>query len=242
MNFNELFPLHVNDLTTTSLFSLNKSTIELVKPYICELGPVAGAALEHLELAQQNLGISLNKSQESMFSQDVKTFNKERNRLIDKIFRITGTNIKSSDENKKSAASTMQLFIVPYKNTISQPINFETITVADMVLKYQGRPDLIDAAKTLDIDKVFSILEIKNTALDAICQSHNAEYTEHESSASNVKAAVTAYTQFCTAIEQAVNYTPTDTIAALFNKMDELRKKYYELEDTKEKASTDTPL
>jgi hypothetical protein len=47
-------------------------------------------------------------------------------------------------------------------------------------------------------------------------------------------AAVTAYIQFCTNVEQAFNYTPSDTITALFNKMDELRKVYHALEGVKE--------
>jgi len=48
---------------------------------------------------------------------------------------------------------------------------------------------------------------------------------------------VTSYNQFCTALEQAVNLTPNPEIITLFNKMDDLRKKYHLLEG----GGKDTP-
>jgi len=49
--------------------------------------------------------------------------------------------------------------------------------------------------------------------------------------------AVASYIQFCTAIEQAANLTPNPEIIALFNQLDDLRKKYHSLEG----GTKDTP-
>src|SRR5665647_1006649 len=129
-------PLYVNLLPIAGLFSLNKSTIELAKPLMPELGAIPTAALAELELAQQNMGLGMNKAQKSALSPEVKGLNKERDTFLSEIFRIPGSYLKSTDEIKKSAASTLQLFLMPYKGVATQPINFETGTMADIVLKY----------------------------------------------------------------------------------------------------------
>ncbi|MDD4993035.1 MAG: DUF6261 family protein [Paludibacter sp.] len=242
MNYVSFSPLYVNLLTISGLFSLNKSTIELAKPLVSNLGPISAVALSQLELANQMLGQSMNKSQKSALSPAVKTLDGERDNFLGEIFRVSGSYLKSSDDNKKSAASIMQLYLAPYKGVASQPINIETGTVADMIVKYKASPALIAAAQTLDIDGVFDKLESKNTELNDIYNNRNNEYSERDLSASTVKPdAVTAYIQFCTALEQAYNYTPNDTITALFNKLDEFRKKYHALEGGKDAPSDNTP-
>jgi hypothetical protein len=71
----------------------------------------------------------------------------------------------------------------------------------------------------------------KNAAFNVKFMGRNTEYSERSDSASTVKpAAVAAYIQFCTVIEQIVNLTPSDTALALFNQMDELRKEYHSQE------------
>lgn len=240
MNYLTFSPLYVNLLPIAGLFSLNKSTIELAKPLLPELGTIPTAALAELELAQQKLGLGMNKAQKSALSPEVKGLDKDRDTFLAEIFRVSGSYLKSTDETKKSAATTLQLFLMPYKGVATQPINFETGTVADMVLKYKARPDLKAAAQTLGIDGLFTQLETKNTALNDIYQSRNAEYAGRETAASKFKpAAVAAYIQFCTSVEQTVSFSPTDTNRALFNKMDELRKKYHALEGGKDTPPTD---
>jgi len=239
MNYVSFSPVYVNLLTISGLFSLNKSTIELAKPLLPDLGSIPTAALGELETAQRNLGQSMNRGQKSGLSDKVKILDKERDAFLAEIFRVTGSYLRSSNEDKKSASSVLHLYLVPYKGVASQPINFETGTVTDMVVKYRARPELIAAAQTLGIDNLFDDLDAKNTELNSNYSGRNTEYAERDEASTSFKpAAVAAYMQFCTAIEQAFNFTPNDTNTALFNQMDEHRKKYHALETGKSTTST----
>lgn len=242
MEYHNFSPLYVSNLTIAGIYSLTKSTLDLAKPLIPELGVIPAAAFSQLELANNALGLGMNKSQKSAFTPQVKLLDKERDAFISEAVRIPNSYLKSSDPVKKAAATTLHLFLAPYRGIISQPVNIETGLVTDMVAKYKARPDLQAAAKTLEIDNVFTQLEAKNGELNAIYVSRNAEYAESDTAASEFKpAVVTAYIQFCTSIEQAYNYAPTDTIIALFNKMDEYRKNYHGLEGGKDTTSTPDP-
>jgi hypothetical protein len=241
MNYVSFSPLYVNHLTISGVFSLNKSTIELAKPLVPNLGSIPTVTLDQLELAQQNLGAGMNQAQKSALSDGVKALDKERDAFIAEIFRVTGSYLRSSNEAKKSAASTLHLFLVPYKGVASQPVNIETGTVTDMVLKYRARPDLQAAAQTLGIDNLFDGLDSKNMELNSFYSNRTTEYAERDEAASSFKpAAVAAYIQFCTSIEQAFNFAPNETITALFNIMDEYRKKYHALETVKSAAPATT--
>jgi len=231
-------PLYVAKLPINGIYSLNKSTIELAKPVVSEIGPIPTAALTYLETINQNLVASMNKNQKSSFTDDVKALDKDRDTDIAEIKRVTSSYLKSSDAVKKAASSTLQLFLAPYWNIATVAQDIETGVVDEMLTKYKARPDLLAAAKVLDIDALFVSLETKNTAFDTKFKSRNTEYSERTEAASNVKpAAVAAYLHFCTAIEQAANFAPNDTIIALFNKMDELRKNYH----AQEGGAKDTP-
>jgi Family of unknown function (DUF6261) len=231
-------PLYVAKLPINGIYSLNKSTIELAKPVVSEIGPIPTAALTYLETINQNLVASMNKNQKSSFTDDVKALDKDRDTDIAEIKRVTSSYLKSSDAVKKAASSTLQLFLAPYWNIATVAQDIETGVVDEMLTKYKARPDLLAAAKVLDIDSLFVSLETKNTAFDTKFKSRNTEYSERTEAASSVKpAAVAAYLHFCTAIEQTANFAPNDTIIALFNKMDELRKNYH----AQEGGGKDTP-
>ena len=242
MNYVSFSSLYVNMLPIPGLFSLIKSTIELAKPLLPDLGIIPTAALGELELAQQNLGLGMNKAQKSELSVELKKMDKDRDDFLDEIMRVPGSYLRSNDAAKKAAATTMHIFLASYKGVQAQPVNFETGTVADMIQKYKSRPELIAAATVLGIDGLFAPLETKNDALNAIYQGRTAEYSERETAASVMKpAAVAAYIQFCTSIEQAENFSPSDTIAALFNKMDEHRKHYHSLEEARKTPPSEVP-
>lgn len=221
-------PLYVARLTINGVYALNKSTIELARPILFELGPIPTATFNSLEAINQNLVASMNKNQKSSFTDEVKLLDKDRDTDIAEIKRVTTSFLKSSNPDKKQASSTLQLFLAPYWNIATVAQDIETGVIDEMLTKYKSRPDLVRAAQVLDIASLFDSLETKNRAFDTKFKSRNTEYSERTDAASNVKpAAVSAYIQFCTAIEQAMNFAPTPTIIALFNKMDELRKKYH---------------
>jgi hypothetical protein len=224
-------PLHVNVLTIDALFSLNKSTIELSRPIVAEIGLVAAAALALLEELQQEMGAGMNRSQKSTLSGLVKTVDKERDELVKEIFNVTALYSKSSNESKKIAASNLQIFLTPYKGVAFQPLNFETGTLADLIQKYKANPVLTEAAEMLDIADIFPKLEEKNNEFNEVYHSRNAEYAGRETAAYESKPAVAAaYMHFATAVEQAHNFIPNGALASLFKQMDVLRKSYHSLD------------
>lgn len=100
--------------------------------------------------------------------------------------------------------------------------------------------DWMGASQLVAIDDLFTALEAKNTTFKTLFESRNTEYSEREkgSGTSLKPAAVEGYIQFCNALEQAANFTPNADIIALFNKLDELRKKYHGLDGS---GGKDTP-
>jgi len=232
-------PLYVSKLSVKALYTLNKSTIELSKPIISQIGPIAGAGLNYLESINQQLVVSLNTTTKSSFTTQIQGLDVDRDTDLIEIKRVNTSFLKSSNPEKKSAASLLQLFLAPFWTVNDLPQDIETGIVEDMITKYNARPDLIAAAKVIDIDGLFVSTAEKNKAFDLKWKSRNAEYSERPESATSVKpVAIAAYMQYCTAIEQMMNFAPNDTITALFNKMDELRKVYHGLEGGKDTPTT----
>lgn len=241
MNNYSFSPLYVAKLPLKGLYALNKSTIELAKPVVAQIGPIAAAGLTYLETINQNLVLSLNKTSKSAYTADLKKLDAERDADINEIKRETSSAIRSSNAEKKQAGSVLQLFLSPYWDVAAMALDVETGILDDLLVKYNARPELIAAAKKLGIEGLFVSLATKNQAFDVKFKSRNTEYSERTESASSVKpAAIAAYVQFCTAMEQMVNFAPNDTVVALFNQMDELRKTYRSQEggaDTKPESA-----
>lgn len=232
-------PLYVSKLSVKALYALNKSTIELSKPIISQIGPIAGAGLNYLESINQQLVVSLNTTTKSSFTTQIQGLDVDRDTDLIEIKRVNTSFLKSSNPEKKSAASLLQLFLAPFWTVNDLPQDIETGIVEDMITKYNARPDLIAAAKVIDIDGLFVSAGEKNKAFDLKWKSRNAEYSERPESATSLKpVTIAAYMQYCTAIEQMMNFAPNDTIIALFNKMDELRKVYHGLEGGKDTPTT----
>jgi hypothetical protein len=233
--------LYVAKLSINNAFSLFKSSIELARNQLAEsqLGPVLTAALNQLATDNENFGKQINKNQKSGLTDNLKPLDDERDSLFSVIKRAIITYQKSSDEPKKAAAKLLYLFLTPYWNAGSLPLNSETDILDELLTKYKASPELQAAALLLNIDGTISELEAKNTAFKVLYQSRNAEISSREkASGSSLKpAAVASYIQFCTALEQAANLTPNPEIITLFNKLDDLRKKYHALEG----GSKDTP-
>ena len=233
--------LYVAKLSINNAFSLFKSSIELARNHSTELqlGPVVTAALNQFADDNEDFGKQINKNQKSGLTDDLKPLDNERDSLFSVIKRAIITYQKSSDEPKKAAAKLLYLFLTPYWNAGSLPLNSETDILDELLTKYKTNPDLLAAAIQLNVGATFTELETKNTAFKVLYKSRNTEVSAREkASGSSLKpTAVASYIQFCTAIEQAANLTPNPEIIALFNQLDDLRKKYHSLEG----GTKDTP-
>lgn len=231
----EFSPLNLGKLSVNASFALNQSTIELVKPHVAEIGVISAAALSLLETNNQLMGQGMNQNQKSGLTGDLQDLDKVRDDAAIETFRVVSTYLRSSDPLKKAAATSLQLFLTPYKGLARLPLDIETRVMGEMLVKYNASEELKNAAVKLDVDGLFDTMETQNSSFEAIYTNRNAESAEKVDSASSYKAqANNAYIQFSTALEQAANFTPNNTILALCNQLDVLRKKYHALEGVKE--------
>ena len=234
MDYTSFSPLHVNGLSVSNVYGINTIILDLAKPLTTHLNGIVNAAFNELQTTTNTLGQNLNQNQKNTYTNAVKLLDKERDGYASEIFRVTASLLRSSIDTKKAAATTLQLFLSPYKGITSQPVSSESSTTDSMVAKYKANPTLVEAGKLLGIDEVFDKLKAKNEEVKVAYNAKTTEAATKDDSASSAKpAAVAANIQFCTALEQAYNYTPSDEVTALFNKIDEIRKKYHALDKDK---------
>ena len=234
MNYTSFSPLYIANLNISNLYGFNKAVLDLTQPIIPHLNAIVAAAFNELKSSTNTLGQNMNQNQKNAYTDTVKLLDKERDGYASEIFRVTSSLLRSSIDTKKAAATTLQLFLSPYKGITSQPVSSESSTTDSMVAKYKANPTLVEAGKLLGIDEVFDKLEAKNEEVKVAYNAKTTEAATKDDSATSAKpAAVAANIQFCTALEQAYNYTPSDEVTALFNKIDEIRKKYHALDKDK---------
>jgi len=233
-------PLHINHMTINMAYTLFKSSVDISIPFKSDLGDMVNAALTKLTTDNENFGKQINKNQKSGLTDSLAPLDKERDNLLSEIKRIVSSYLNSSDKDKKTAAKLLKLFLAPYWNVDELPLNVESGILTELNIKYNTSPDLMEAAQTLGIDPLFVKMEDKNLAFDVLYKSRNDEYSEREASGSSLKPmAIASYQLFSTAMEQAANLTPNESILSLFVKLDELRKKYHALGGSeKEKPGT----
>ena len=223
-------PLHVNGMTINNVYSLIKSSIDISIPAKTELSEMLNAVLTKLTTDNENFGLQINKNQKSALTDELIPADKERDDQQAEVNRTITFYSKSSDTVKKAAAQTLKLFLAPYWNAATLPLNTQTGVLSEMLTKFNDNPSLLAAAQSLGMLEQFSSLEVKNTAFDTLYKSRNEELAGRQTSGSSLKpAAVASYIQYCTALEQAANFTPNAAIITLFNNMDMLRKKYHAL-------------
>ena len=235
--------LYVAKLTISNAFSLFKSSIELARAVEPQLSPILVAALNQLETDNVAFGKEINKLQRSGLTAGLKLLDKERDSLFSEIRRIITSYLKSTDAPKKAAANTLQLFLEPYWDALALPWDTESDILIEVFGKYRAQADLSSAAMILGIQGQFTAFEAKNTEFKMLYNSRNAE-SAVRSKVSGTKlrpAAVASYIQFCTALEQAVNLTPSNNLILLFNKLDDLRKKSHLLEGGSKDEPDDVP-
>lgn len=241
MNNLEFSPLYVARLSVNASYALNETTIILALPVKADLGPVCAAALDQLAAINLQLGGSINKNQKSALTEELKPLDAGRDADIRLIFRIDNAFLRSTDPALKAAASALQLFLSPYKGLADLPLDVQTRITKEMLGRYKASDELKAAAQKLNVADTFASLEEKNNRFAARYEARNQEYAAQTVSGSSLKPeANAAFLQFCTSLQQAANLMPNETVLALFNQVDELRKKYHAFE-AKGPAAKDEP-
>ena len=244
MQTKEFRPVHLNHLTIDNLFSLTKSTIEYAIPVRESIGRVPKAILAQLETDNNAMGVQIKKALKSGLTVQVTELDLDSDDRLAEVKRNVSTNLLGRDPEKKAAAEALKIFLNPYWDTDSKPLNTQISLTREMFGKFNASEKLKTHAATIGITDMMAGLETANTALSALYQTRNEQVAAVEGpSASSLKSATAqSYEQFCTAVEQAVNYTPSDVLSALFNQMDELRKTYARLIAKKEKEEETSPV
>ena len=239
-SFYALYPIH---LTIDNLFSLGKSTIEYASPLRESIGKVPKVILDRLESDNNAMGVQMKKALKSVFTEQVATLDLDCDDRFAEVKRNVSTHLQGRDPEKKAVAEELKIFLNPYWDTSTKPLNTQTSLLTEMFAKFSASEKLKTLAATIGITDMLAGLETANTALAALYQTRNEQGAVVEGpSASSLKSATAkSYEQFCTAIEQAVNYTPSDVLTTLFNQLDELRKTYARLVRKKDKEEEENP-
>jgi len=153
----------------------------------------------------------------------------DRKERFSEIKRNVTLHLKGRDAKKKTIAQSLEYFLTPYWDVATKPLNTETSLLSEMFGKYHASDDLQKAAVNIGIDILLTELEGVNHDYDTIYKKRGAEGADlPDESASEQRSTVCdAYTEFCNAVEQAVNFTPNESILTLFKSMDDLRRKYH---------------
>jgi len=240
----ELTTLTAGNLSINNAFSLFKTSIDISIPFKSYLGPIENAALDQFSLDNENFGKQINKNQKSNLTKKLDVLDNDRVGFWKEIKRIDNSYVKSPDPIKKEAALTIQSFIAPYLEADSLPLNSKSGTFSEISAKYNANDNVKAAAKILGIDTSFVGLERQNGAYDTMYKNRNNEYAQAEVSGTSLKPSVViSYNMYCTAIEQAANFTPSDKNISLFHQLDELRKTYHALGGSgKDTPAADAPV
>lgn len=239
-SFYALYPIR---LTVDDLFSLSKSTIEYANPLKESIGSLPKAILARLETDNNAMGVQIKKALKSGLTAQVSELDLDCGDRFAEVKRNVSTTLLGRDPEKKAAAEALKIFMNPYWDTDSKPLNTQTSLTTEMFVKFNASEKLKTHAATIGITDMMAGLETANAALSALYQTRNEQVAAVEGpSASSLKSATAkSYEHFCTAVEQAVNYTPSDVLSTLFNQLDELRKTYARLIHKKDKDEQASP-
>lgn len=246
MDEKEFSTLYTNNLKINDLFAMNVSIIGLAAPIKDSIGDVAKASLALLTSSNTAMGEHINKSKKSAYTELITAANTDRSSWFSNIKNEITNAIKGRNESKKTAGKALKIFLEPYWNLNERALNTQTNNFVDMLDKYKKDETLKTHAATIGITDLFTGLETANGTFNQLYEARNSEQAAMASaSATSFKpATVRAYENFCTAVEQAVNFIGGDTLTTLFNEMDVLRKKYALLIDKNnddDDTTTNTP-
>ena len=223
--------VHLSILPVAGVHGIAKSTVSMALPMKPDMQGTMLASYTVMEIATQQLGDQIRMNQTSEWTGSINVLEIERNNLLREIISAPKTFLNSIDPVKKAAALLMKHFIDPYKATATLPQDMKSGIILELVAQYKARPDLMAAAIVLGIASTFLGLETKNADYISDYMGRIIEYSEQETSATSRKpATIEGYTQFCIAVQQSANLTPTPAILALFHQMNELRKTYHALQ------------
>ena len=243
METKEFTIVHLSHLKIDNVYSLIKSSIGRADPVKLNIGELPKAILVRLVTDNHAMEVQMNKASKNVLTPQLTEMNADRKDRFAEIKRNVNTVQKGRDEVKKAAANNLEVFLDPYWDTDKKPLNTQSGIYSDMLGKFNDSVLLKANAVTIGISTMMEGLALSNSNYEEVYQLRLVQEAAAEGpAATSLRAAATkSYTQFCTSIEQAVNFMPTEVLTTLFNQLDELRKTYARLVHTNEERPEATP-
>lgn len=230
MEKKEFSVLHLSRLKLDDLFALFKSTIVFADAVQEMLGTLLLAVLAIFKADTQTMEQQMNKALKNALTPLVKELNADREDRFAEIKRNVTTALKGRNEEKKSAAEQLKVFMEPFWDTNQKALNTQTGLYNDMLTKIGENETLAVSASTIGISDMLEGLADSNNAFDEVYQIRLTQESAEGPSATSLRTTATeSYNQFCTALEQTVSFMPSETLENLFAQLDELRKTYARL-------------
>ena len=230
MEKKEFSVLHLSRLKLDDLFALFKSTIAFADAVQEMLGAMLVAVLALFKADTQAMEQQMNKALKNALTPQVKELNADRDDRFAEIKRNVTTALKGRNAEKKSAAELLKVFMEPFWDTNQKAMNTQTGLYNDMLRKIGENETLAISASTIGISEMLEGLADANSAFDEVYQIRLTQESAEGPSATSLRTSATnSYNQFCTALEQTVNFLPSEPLENLFAQLDELRKTYARL-------------
>ena len=236
--------LYIFRLSVDNLYGLIKSTLFSAVAVKSNLSDLCAATLNQLIIDFEKYQQVVKKQRKSELTEKLLLANNDRNERFGEIKRNISLHVKGRDAKKKAFAKTLEYFFKPYWDLETKPLNTETALLSEMFGKYNSKSELQSAALGIGIDIMISELEIANNAYDELYILRMGEGADlpDESATAQKSTLCDSYNEFCKAIEQAANFTPTESVLSLFKSMDELRSKYHALTPNGKDITEEEPV
>jgi hypothetical protein len=220
--------LNVSRLRYDDLAGLASETLVVASRRREALGPVATAVFAVLEAASANFRQWLNVSRASALTPQIADADKLRDTRFTEIKRIVKANEKSSVPAMAAAATKLMALLRPIWDISSESLMSQTVQLTIFIDRVGADPAASAAINTLGLATMLADLTQANTDLKAL---YNERLDERSvlagHSATNESAAlVSAYDDFCVAVEITLTALPTDALQTVFNEMNDLRRNY----------------
>jgi hypothetical protein len=231
----KLFHLHASNLKLANLAGLSDETLFVVEPQVSLLGDVGIRLTAKLRADNTVMKTEIDKPRSSLLTAPIRQADDVFAATTDDIKRSIKAGSRSTIAVKASAGETLEHFMKPFWNINREPLMSQISMTGEMLSRYTSDPALQQAAQTLAIAELFTMLAPQNAELSNLYNQRLNEYAAETPSASDLREIVAEdYNAVCDVIVRAVNAAPVqEPLVTLFNKTNDIRKKYSALSPAK---------
>ena len=219
--------LHVSHLRLDDLAGLATETIVLCNSKTA-LGAVGLAKLQALNTANTTFLALVNKNRASALTPQIREEDKRRDAQLAEIKRTAKDAQKSTQAATAAAGTKLMEHLLPFWDISKEPIPSQSIQIEVFNSRYAADAAAVTAAATLGLTPVLAALLQSNNTIMELYNERLADMgaLDGPSATAASKDVITAYDDFCTAVEVTLSALPTADLQLIFNELNDLRRKY----------------